>query len=61
MTLVEREDEWMKEIIIVEEAKQILRINYNYGWNFHNYFHTPRNTPKLNDQGNFTEKFLTLP
>jgi hypothetical protein len=49
MTLVEREDEWMKEIIIVEEAKQILRINYNYGWNFHNYFHTPRNTPKLND------------
>ncbi len=47
--LVEREDEWMKFFIIVEEAKQILRINYNYGWNFQNYFHTPRNAPKLND------------
>ncbi len=36
MILVEIEDEQMKEIIIVEEVKQILRINYNYGWNFQN-------------------------
>jgi hypothetical protein len=34
MIIVEREDEWMKEIITIEEAKQTLRINYNYGWIF---------------------------
>jgi hypothetical protein len=34
MTLVERENEWTKEIITIEEAKQRLRINYSYGWNF---------------------------
>jgi hypothetical protein len=34
MTLVEKKNEWMKEIIIAEEVKQRLRINYNYGWNF---------------------------
>ncbi len=36
MILVEIEDEQMKEIIIVKEVKQILRINYNYGWKFQN-------------------------
>jgi hypothetical protein len=34
VTLVEREDEWMKEIITIEEVKQRLRINCSYGWNF---------------------------
>jgi hypothetical protein len=34
VTLVEREDEWMKEIITIEEVKQKLRINFSYGWNF---------------------------
>jgi hypothetical protein len=47
MTLVEREDEWMKEIIIVKEVKQRLKINCNYGWNFQIYLHTPRNAPKF--------------
>jgi hypothetical protein len=41
MTLVEKEDEWMKDIIIIKEAKQRLRINCKYGWNFHNYLYTP--------------------
>jgi hypothetical protein len=49
MTLVEREDEWRKEIIIVEETKQRLRINCNYGWNFQNYSYTPRNTLELDE------------
>jgi hypothetical protein len=31
MILVERKNEWMKEIIIVEKAKQRLRINCSYG------------------------------
>jgi hypothetical protein len=34
LTLVERKDEWMKEIIIVEEVKTNILKNYNYGWNF---------------------------
>jgi hypothetical protein len=41
MILVEREDEWMKDIITIEELKQRLRINCNYGWSFHNYLYTP--------------------
>jgi hypothetical protein len=60
MTLVEREDEWMKKYIIIEETTQRLRINYNYGWKFENYLHTPRNAPKLDEWGNFKEKFKTL-
>jgi hypothetical protein len=61
MTLVEREDEWMKFFMNVEEFKQRLRINCNYGWNFQNYLHTPRNAAKLDEWGNFKEKFKTLP
>jgi hypothetical protein len=51
----------MKEIITIEEAKQRLRINYNYGWNFQNYLYTPKNAPKLDEQSNFKYKFKTLP
>jgi hypothetical protein len=61
MTLVEREDEWMKEIIIVKEVKQRLKINCSYGWNFQNYLYMPRNAPELNEWGNFKEKFRTSP
>ncbi len=53
MTLVEREDEWMKESIIVEEAKQRLKINCSYGWNFQKYLYTPKNALELNEWGNF--------
>jgi hypothetical protein len=51
----------MKENITVEEVKQRLRINCNYGWNFQNYLYTPRNAPKLDEWGNFKEKVKTLP
>jgi hypothetical protein len=40
MILVEKKDDWMKEIIIVKEIKQRLRINYSHGWNFQNYLYT---------------------
>jgi hypothetical protein len=43
-----------------KEAKQRLRINCSYGWNFQNYLHTPRNAPKFNEWGNFKKKFKTL-
>jgi hypothetical protein len=59
MALVERDDEWMKDIIIIEEVKQ--RLNCSYGWNFHNDLHTPRNAPELDEWDNFKEKFKTLP
>jgi hypothetical protein len=59
MTLVERKYEWMKKIITIKEAKQILRINCSYGWNFQNYLYTPRNAPKLDEWGNFKKKFKT--
>ncbi len=39
MTIVEREDVWMKKIITIKEAKQRLRINCSYGWNFQNYLY----------------------
>jgi hypothetical protein len=61
MTFVERKYEWMKEFIIVKKTKQTLRINCNYGWNFQNYLYTPRNASKLDEWGNFKEKFKTLP
>jgi hypothetical protein len=51
----------LKEIIIIKEIKQILRINYSYGWNFLNYLYTLKNVPKLYEWGNFKEKFKTLP
>jgi len=31
---VEREDEWMKEIITIKEVQERLKINCSYGWNF---------------------------
>jgi hypothetical protein len=34
MILVEKQSEWMKEIINVKKHKQIFKINYSYGWNF---------------------------
>jgi hypothetical protein len=40
MTIVEREDEWTKEIITIEEAKQRLKINCNYGWIFKIIYNT---------------------
>ncbi len=60
MTFVERENEWIKEIITIKEVKQRFRINCNYGWNFQNDLYTPRNAPKLNEWGNFKERFKTL-
>jgi len=57
--LVKRKNEWMKEIITIEEAKQRLRINCSYGWNFQILF-TPKNAPKLDEWGNFKEKLKTL-
>jgi hypothetical protein len=47
----------MKDIITIEEAKQRLRINCNYGWNFQNSWYTPKNAPELDEWGNFIEKF----
>jgi hypothetical protein len=46
MIPVERKYEWMKQIITVKKAKQKLRINCSYGWNFQNYIYTLRNAPK---------------
>jgi hypothetical protein len=57
MILVEKEDEWMKEVINIEEVKQILRINCSYAWNFQIYLYTPKNASKLDEWG----KFKTLP
>ncbi len=56
MTLVEKEDDWLKQIITVKEVKQRLRINYSHGWNFQNCLYT-----ELDEWGNFKEKFKTLP
>jgi hypothetical protein len=58
--LVKRKNEWMKEIITIEEAKQRLRINYSYGWNFQSYLFTPKNAPKLDEWGNFKEKIENI-
>jgi hypothetical protein len=58
--LVKRKNEWMKEIITIEEAKQRLRINYSYGWNFQRYLFTPKNAPKLDEWGNFKEKIENI-
>jgi hypothetical protein len=61
MTLVEKEDEWMKEIIIVKEVKQRLRINWVYFWNFQKKIFTQRNALEFDEWGNFKYKFKTLP
>jgi hypothetical protein len=60
MTLVEKEDEWMKEIITVKEIKKRLRINCSYGWKFQKKLYTPRNALELDERGNFKKKFKTL-
>jgi hypothetical protein len=53
MTIVERKDEWMKEIITIEEVKEILKINCNCGWNFQDYLYTPRNALEIVEWGKF--------
>jgi hypothetical protein len=50
----------MKYIKIIEEAKQRLRINCSYGWNFQNYLYTPKNAPELDEWDNFKEKLKTI-
>jgi hypothetical protein len=60
MTFVERKNEWMKEIITIEEVKQRFKINYSYGWSFQNYLNMPRSAPELDEWGNFKDKFKTL-
>jgi len=50
---VEREDEWMKEIITIEEVQERLKINCSYGWNFQDYLYTLKNALELNEWGSF--------
>jgi hypothetical protein len=60
MSFVERENEWMKKFVTIEEAKQRLKINCSYGWNFQIYLYTPKNALELDEWANFKEKFKTL-
>jgi hypothetical protein len=59
LLLKEKMNGWMK-FINVEEVKQRWRINCSYGWNFQNYLYAQRNTPELDEWGNFKEKFKTI-
>ncbi len=52
--------EWFKEIITIDERKEILRFRSKYGWNLLDYLYTPRTNPKLDKWETFVEKFKTL-
>jgi hypothetical protein len=44
MSIIRRENEWLKEILIIEEGTERLWQHSSYGWSFVDYLHTPKNT-----------------
>jgi hypothetical protein len=61
MYVIRRENEWLKEILMIEKGKERLQQHSSYGWSFVEYLHTPRNTPKLDKWNCFVDKFKSMP
>jgi hypothetical protein len=61
MIVIIRKNEWLKEILMIEEGKERLQQHSNYGWSFVDYLHTPINTPKLDKWNCFVDKFKSMP
>jgi hypothetical protein len=55
MSIIRRENEWLKEILRIQKGKERLQQHSSYGWSFVDYLHTPRNTPKLDKWNCFVE------
>jgi hypothetical protein len=44
MSIIRRENEWLKETIIGEETKRRLKNNNQYRWTFVECLHKPKNS-----------------
>jgi hypothetical protein len=57
MSIIIRDNERLKENLMIEEGKKRLWQHSSYGWSFVDYLHRPTNTPKLDKWNCFVEKF----
>jgi hypothetical protein len=51
---------WEKITLPIEEAKQLFKDHYMYGWIFHAYLYTPRSCPQKGDWNEFVDSFNLL-
>jgi hypothetical protein len=60
MFVIKRKNEWLKEILTIEEGKERLWQHSNSGWSFVDYLHTPKNTLELDKWNCFVDKFKSM-
>jgi len=51
---------WGKKSLLVEEAKQLFRNYYKYGWTLQAYLYTPRPCPQKGNLNEFIDRFKLL-
>jgi len=61
MSLVLRENKWLKQTIIKEIIEELLRANNQYEWTITNYLYKPRNALKKEGWDELANRFKGLP
>jgi hypothetical protein len=60
MFVIRRENEWLKEILTIEEGKERLQQHNGCGWSFVDYLHMPKNTLEFDKWKFFVDKFKSM-